>query len=219
MRAVAPGRRCRCTAPRPARRRGTAAVARCRFHDSSRCWRRRDRRAGPASRPSPSVSPGSGNTYGRLSAMRAALTTLDLEELAAVVADELAAVGLGEAADERVEVDDVLGRVVGVREVRRPHEPVGAEALGERRDRLLVGVAADPAPLLEVVRRRVLERHPLADAGVAEHGVHAVEPVADPAAARLEHEDLQAREPVEHAVVEQRGELVAHAVGRRPPTR
>src|SRR3546814_12783300 len=39
-------------------------------------------------------------------------------------------------------------------------------------------------------------------------------PVADPPAARLEHEDLEAREPVEDAVVEQRRELVSHADGR-----
>ena len=98
-------------------------------------------------------------------------------------------------------------------EVRCPEEAVGAEALGQRRDGPLVGIAADPAPLLEVVGRRVLQRHAAAHRGVAVHGVHAVEPVADPAAARLEHEDLERREAVEHGVVEQRRELGTHAVG------
>ena len=88
--------------------------------------------------------------------------------------------------DQLVEVVDVLGRVVGVREVRRPQEALDAVALGERRDHPLVGVAADPDPLPEVVARLVLQRHPLADERVAVHGVDAVEPVADPAAAGLE---------------------------------
>ena len=70
-------------------------------------------------------------------------------------------------------------------------------------------------PLAEVVARLVLERHARADERVAVDGVDAVEPVADPAAARLEHEHLEPRELVEHAVVEQRRELVAHAVGGR----
>ena len=107
--------------------------------------------------------------------------------------------------------------MVGVGEVRRPQEPLDAVALGERRDHPLVGIAADPDPLAEVVARLVLQRDPLADDGVAVDGVDAVEPVADPAAAGLEHEDLEPRELVEHAVVEQRRELVAHAVGRLPP--
>ena len=86
--------------------------------------------------------------------------------------------------------------------------------VGQRRDRALVRVAADPDPLAEVVARLVLQRDTLADERVPVHRVDAVEPVADPPAAGLEHDDLQARELVEHAVVEQRRELVAHAVGR-----
>ena len=77
----------------------------------------------------------------------------------------------------------------------------------------LVGIAADPHALAEVVARLVLQRHARADDGVAVDGVDAVEPVADPAAAGLEHDHLQPRERVEHAVVEQRRELVADAVG------
>ena len=122
--------------------------------------------------------------------------------------------GSGNAPTELVEVVDVLGRVVGVREVGRPQEPV-AEPLGQRGDRALVGIARDPDPVAEVVARLVLERHPRPDEGVAVHGVDAVEPVADPSAAGLEHDHLQPREPVEHAVVEQRRELLAHAVRTR----
>src|SRR3546814_5533695 len=126
----------------------------------------------------------------------------------------LAAAAIGEGIGELFEVGEVGRGVVGVGEVGRPQEAVGPEALGQRRDRALVGIARDPDPLPEVVARLVLQRHAGADEGVAVDRVDAVEPVADPPAARLEHEDLEAREPVEDAVVEQRRELVSHAVGR-----
>src|SRR5688572_25556796 len=84
-------------------------------------------------------------------------------------------------------------RVVGVREVGCPHEPIGAESLGERRDGALVGIARDPHPLAEVVARLLLQRHARADERVAVDRVDAVEPVTDPPAARLEHQHLQTR--------------------------
>src|SRR5688500_5214025 len=100
----------------------------------------------------------------------------DLEELTALVAQERALTGLGEPRGHLLEIGDVVGRVVGVRDVAGPHEAV-AEALGERGDAALVGVAADPAPLLEILARLVLQRYARADERVAVDGVDAIEPV------------------------------------------
>ena len=79
---------------------------------------------------------------------------VDSEQSARVVAQERPPVPVRERRCELVEVRDVLGRVVGVGEVGRPHEPV-TEALDECRDRPLVGIARDPAAVPEVVTRLV----------------------------------------------------------------
>jgi hypothetical protein len=140
---------------------------------------------------------------------------VDLVQLASVVPEESATVvRVGEHPGHLGEVVQVLRGVVGMGEVRRPEEPVGSEALGHRGDRPLVGIARDPDPLPEVVARLALERYAGADERVRVHRVDAIEPVADPAATGLEHDDLGPREPVEHAVVEQGRELVPHSVGR-----
>ena len=91
---------------------------------------------------------------------------------------------------------------VAVREVGCPDEAVGAAERAERADRPLAGVEADPALPAEVVGR--LERERRRGPVVAlEELVHPVHPVADPAAAALEHRDLQPRVPFEHAAVDQ----------------
>src|SRR3546814_6272934 len=67
---------------------------------------------------------------------------LDVEQHPGVVAEELlAAAAIGEGIGELFEVGEVGRGVVGVGEVGRPQEAVGPEALGQRRDRALVGIA------------------------------------------------------------------------------
>src|SRR5207249_4665467 len=60
--------------------------------------------------------------------------------------------------------------------------------------------------------RLLLERHVLAEEGRLVDGVEAVEPVSDPAPSRFEKDDLQAREAIEVAKVEERRERVADAI-------
>ena len=66
----------------------------------------------------------------------------------------------------------------------------------------LAGVEADPALALEVLLRRERERR-RRPAVALEELVEPVHPVRDPAAAALEHDDLQLREAFEHAAVDE----------------
>ena len=94
----------------------------------------------------------------------------------------------------------VLG--VAVREVGRPDEAVGADERAERARRALAGVEADPALPPEVLLG--VQRHRRRGPAVALlELVEAVHPVGDPAAAALEHRDLEARVPLEHAAVDE----------------
>ncbi len=93
-----------------------------------------------------------------------------------------------------------------------PEEFVFPHAGDHAGERALVGIAGDPALALEVdtgllgkprvaAERRRIDR------------VHALDPVPDPSRARLEDDDLQAREFLEHPELEHRGEGVTDAVG------
>src|SRR5262245_50658234 len=131
-----------------------------------------------------------------------------------VVAHELPARRGREELHELRELGQVARRVVGVREVRRPEELVLADARDDAGERALVRVARDPALALEVDARLLREARVAAERGRVDR-VHALEPVADPAGAGLEHDDLQERELLEHAELEHRRERVTDAVGRR----
>ena len=106
------------------------------------------------------------------------------------------------------------GRGAGSPRPRRSgRAPTTGITAGERG---LVRIARDPALAPEVGARRLrqqLAHEPALRRGV--DGVHAVEPVADPAGARLEHDDAQLGELREDAVLEERRERVSHGVGRR----
>jgi hypothetical protein len=80
----------------------------------------------------------------------------------------------------------------------------------------LVRVARDPALALEVEARLLGEQLAYQGAlrGVVD-GVHAVEPVGDPAGAGLEHHHLEAGKLAEDPVLEERREGVSHGIGCR----
>src|SRR5262245_36224826 len=130
-----------------------------------------------------------------------------------VVAHELPARRGRQELHELGQLGQVARRVVGVREVRRPEELVLADARDDAGERALVRVARDPALALEVEARLLAEARVAAERRRV-HRVHPLEPVADPPGARLEHDDLQARELLEHAELEHRREGVTDAVRR-----
>ena len=104
--------------------------------------------------------------------------------------------------------------MVGVREVGSPEELVLAHERDHAREGALVRIAGDPALALEIDARLLREPGVAAERRDVD-GVHPLEPVPDPARARLEHHDLQPRELLEHPELEHRREGVPHAVGRR----
>ena len=97
-------------------------------------------------------------------------------------------------------VDDTGILRVGVREVGRPRDAIGADQRPQQRRGALAGIEADPALALEVLagRQRERGRRP---AVALEELVEPVHPVRDPPAAALEHDHLQLRETLEHAAV------------------
>src|SRR5262245_38268304 len=128
-----------------------------------------------------------------------------------VVAEELRPGGGGQQLRQLGELPDVDRRMIRVGEVRRPEEAVLADDRNHARERAFVGVARYPALALEVDARLLGQRYvPPERRGV--DGVHALEPVADPTGAGLEHHDLQAGELLEHAELEERREGVADGV-------
>src|SRR5436309_4509352 len=85
---------------------------------------------------------------------------------------------------------------VRVRIVGGPHDLVRPDVVGQHRDAALDRLERDPAIALEQLARPRLRRG-LVEALVIEVPVHAVEPRRDPAAARLEKRDAQARMTVD----------------------
>src|SRR5436190_4167214 len=131
-----------------------------------------------------------------------------------VVAHELPARRRRQELDQLRQLRAVARCVVGVREVGGPEELVLADVRDDARERALVRVARDPALALEVDARLLRESGVPSERRRVDR-VHPLEPVADPARARLEDDHLQARELLEHAVLEHRRERVPHAVRRR----
>src|ERR1700704_3399170 len=85
---------------------------------------------------------------------------------------------------------------VRVRIVGGPHDLVWSDIVGQYRDAAFDRLERDPAIALEQLARPRLRRG-LVEALVVEVPVHAVEPRRDPAAARLEKRDPQARMAVD----------------------
>src|SRR5262249_21234990 len=96
--------------------------------------------------------------------------------------------------------------------VARPEEPVLADDRHDRGNRPLVRVRRDVALALEVVRRLFLQSDGCAQPRSREDGVGAVQEVADPPGLRFEYDDPEARETLEHAQLEERGECMLHAL-------
>ena len=94
--------------------------------------------------------------------------------------------------------------MVEVREIRGPEELVIADKIDHIAKRLLVGVARDPALAMKIVAGLFLERHRLTQRAVVDR-VHAVEQIAGPARAGLQHDDLYLWEAVEQTVLKQGG--------------
>src|SRR5262249_48935887 len=101
----------------------------------------------------------------------------------------------------------------GMRIVGGPEEAVVADQSDQPRNRRLIGVARDPTLAAEVEAWFLLQRN-LAVRYDGD-GVHAIEPVADPSGTGFQDDDLQARETVEDAELEQRRERVAHTLRRQ----
>src|SRR5438445_6111812 len=85
---------------------------------------------------------------------------------------------------------------VRVRIIGGPHDLVWPDVVGQHRDAAFDRLERDPAITLEQLARPRLRRG-LVEALVIEVPVHAVEPWRDPAAARLEKRDAQARMTVD----------------------
>src|SRR5437667_2389011 len=85
---------------------------------------------------------------------------------------------------------------VRVRIIGGPHDLVRPDVVRQHRDAALDRLERDPAiPLEQLARPRL--RRGLVETQVIEVPVHAVEPRRDPAAARLETRDAQARMAVD----------------------
>ena len=101
--------------------------------------------------------------------------------------------------------------MVRMGEVARPEEAIFSHERDHTGHGALVRITRDPTLPPEVVARLVLERNRLADRR-REHGVHPLDPVADPARTDLQDDDAQLGKLVEHSVLKERGEAFADHV-------
>src|SRR5229473_2758325 len=132
-----------------------------------------------------------------------------------VLAHYSAASRLRHRLDHFAQLLEVIPRMVGMRVVARPEKLALAHERHQPRDRPFVRVSRNEALTLEIVRRFLAQLHRLTDSRAADDRVAAIEEVADPSGARLEHYHLEFREALEDSGLEECRERMLYAVPRK----